>query len=73
MTENLKERRKKLGLSQMDLAQKVGVSLLTIQLWERGVSMPNEQNSVVLEKVMKEMEKSNSSKPRGKATNGTNK
>ncbi|NLO21050.1 MAG: helix-turn-helix domain-containing protein, partial [Syntrophomonadaceae bacterium] len=35
--ENLKQIRKSLGLSQMDLAQKVGVSLLTIQLWERGV------------------------------------
>jgi transcriptional regulator with XRE-family HTH domain len=34
----LKKRRLALGLSQMDLAEKVGVSLLTIQLWERGVS-----------------------------------
>ena len=54
--ENLKQIRKSLGLSQMDLAQKVGVSLLTIQLWERGVSQPNETNKEELERVIAELQ-----------------
>ena len=55
--ENLKQIRKSLGLSQMDLAQKVGVSLLTIQLWERGISEPNDKNKEILESVLKTLEK----------------
>ena len=54
--ENLKQIRKSLGLSQMDLAQKVGVSLVTIQLWERGVSQPNETNKEELERVIAELQ-----------------
>ena len=42
--ENLKEERKKAGLSQIELAAKVGVSLMTIQLWERQVTKPKEEN-----------------------------
>lgn len=53
----LKKRRLALGLSQMDLAQKVGVSLLTIQLWERGISEPNDKNKEILESVLKTLEK----------------
>lgn len=55
--ENLKQIRKSLRLSQMDLAKKVGVSLLTIQLWERGVSEPNDKNKEILESVLKTLEK----------------
>ncbi len=55
--ENLKQIRKSLGLSQIDLAQKVGVSLLTIQLWERGVSQPNETNKEELHRVIAELQK----------------
>lgn len=54
--ENLKQIRKSLGLSQMDLAQKVGVSLVTIQLWERGVSQPNETNKEELHRVIAELQ-----------------
>lgn len=54
--EGLKERRKALGLSQMALAKKVGVSLLTVQLWEREVSCPTKRNKEVLESVLKELE-----------------
>lgn len=53
----LKKRRLALGLSQMDLAEKVGVSLLTIQLWERGVSEPNDKNKEILESALKTLEK----------------
>ena len=53
----LKKRRLALGLSQMGLAEKVGVSLLTIQLWERGVSQPNDKNKEILESALKTLEK----------------
>jgi transcriptional regulator with XRE-family HTH domain len=42
--DNLKELRKAANLTQMDLAVKVGVSLMTIQLWERKVTKPKEEN-----------------------------
>ena len=42
--DNLKELRKAAKLTQMDLAVKVGVSLMTIQLWERKVTKPKEEN-----------------------------
>ncbi len=53
---DLKEIRKNLGVTQMGLAKKVGVSLLTIQLWERGITLPNPQNQEKLEEVLKELE-----------------
>ncbi len=55
MTMNLKEIRKANGISQMKLARKVGVSLLTIQLWENGVSNPNKDNEEKLKKVLQEL------------------
>ena len=54
---DLRERRKALGLSQMELARLVGVSLLTIQTWERGVSEPKPENREKLEQVLNELEK----------------
>lgn len=56
-TLNLKERRKALGISQINLAQKIGVSLLTLQLWERGVGNPRQENQDKLEAVLTELEK----------------
>ena len=53
---NLKQIRKSLRLSQMDLAQKVGVSLVTIQLWEREISKPTEKNKEELERVIAELQ-----------------
>ena len=52
----LRKRRKALGLSQMELARLVGVSLLTVQLWERGVSEPKPENREKLEQVLAELE-----------------
>lgn len=54
---DLRKRRKALGLSQMELARLVGVSLLTIQTWERGVSEPKPENREKLEQVLSELEK----------------
>jgi transcriptional regulator with XRE-family HTH domain len=42
--ENLRELRKAANLTQIELAVKVGVSLMTIQLWERQVTTPKEEN-----------------------------
>lgn len=50
--ENLKEKRKKKGLSQMKLAAKVGVSLTTIRNWEYGISTPTDENMEKLKKVL---------------------
>lgn len=41
----------------MDIATRVGVSLLTIQLWERGISQPNAENAEKLEQTLKELDK----------------
>lgn len=41
MNLRLRERREALGLSQKELAQKVGKSFRTIQSWEREESYPN--------------------------------
>ena len=54
---DLRKRRKELGLSQMELASLVGVSLLTVQIWERGVSEPKPENREKLEQVLSELEK----------------
>lgn len=59
---NLKQRRLNLKLSQMDLAKEVGVSLPTIQLWERGISSPNESNRQILESVLQRLEKQKEAK-----------
>ena len=53
---DLKEWRKKYGVTQMFLAAKIGVSLMTIQLWERKITIPNEENGQKLKDVMKEIE-----------------
>ena len=49
---DIKKQRKKLNLTQSDLAIKCKVSLVSIQLWERGVTTPNEENQKKLEEVL---------------------
>ena len=49
---DIRKLRKELGLTQSDLAIKCGVSLTTIQLWERGVSTPSEENLEKLKKAL---------------------
>lgn len=70
ITKNLRERRKDLGLSQMQLAEKVGVCLLTIQLWERGAGYPNEVNQEKLRRALHELEgnRPSTSQRKGKST-----
>ena len=52
--EILVKQRKELNLSQMAMAKKLGVSLVTIQLWERGVTTPKKENQEKVEQVIKE-------------------
>lgn len=44
----IKERRETLGLTQTELAKKVGKSFRTIQSWERGESYPNAEYVSIL-------------------------
>ena len=41
---DIKKLRKEKGMTQIEAAIKSGVSLTTFQLWERGVTTPNEEN-----------------------------
>ncbi len=50
---DIKEERRKRRISQMSLAKEVGVSMVTIQLWERGVTSPSEEN---YQKLLKALE-----------------
>lgn len=49
----IKSRRKELGMTQIEIALAVGVSLTSYQLWERGVMYPKEKNEKKLLKVLK--------------------
>ena len=50
--ENIKQLRENKGYTQMDLAVKVGVSLTSVRMWEKGVSTPKPENKEKLEKVL---------------------
>ena len=41
---NVRELREKASLTQMQLAAKLGVSMMTIRIWESGAGKPNEEN-----------------------------
>lgn len=57
--------RKRLGLSQEKMAEKLGVSRNTISRWERGSFKPSAENLDTLNKLYAELE--NSSAPQGEA------
>ena len=44
------ERRKKAGLTQMQLAEKLGITDKAISKWERGIAMPD--TSIMLKSVI---------------------
>jgi len=54
--QEIRNRRSKLGVSQILLARLVGVSSPTIYLWENGVCHPREENKTTLEKVLSSLE-----------------
>ena len=49
---NIKELREEKGYTQMDVAVKVGVSLTSIRMWEKGVTEPKPENKDKLKKVL---------------------
>ena len=44
MQSEIKTRRTALGMTQEDLAEKLGVSHITVSRWERGDSLPSPKN-----------------------------
>ena len=48
---DLRKLRDEHKMTQSDVARKIGVSLMSYQLWERGVMNPSEQNKEKLEKL----------------------
>ena len=50
--EFIREHRKRLGFTQDDLAQRMGVSQPTVSTWETGESMPEQQNMQLLAQVL---------------------
>ena len=49
---NLKDFRKKYGITQMHMCELIGVSLNAYILWERGISTPNPDNQEKIDKVI---------------------
>lgn len=41
---NIEQNREEKGLTQIDIAKAVGVSLVAYRLWGKGVGKPNEKN-----------------------------
>lgn len=53
MKTTFKELRLASGLSQMKLAQKLGVTQVAVSMWERGVTKPDIINALSLSKVFR--------------------
>ncbi len=53
---NFLEIRKKYGLTQMDFAKNVGVSMSAYILWEKGVQQPKQENQEKIEDFVKRLE-----------------
>ena len=49
---DVKKLRKEKGMTLMDLAQAVGVSMNTVILWERKISKPNPENMEKLKQAL---------------------
>lgn len=49
---NIKESREKLGITQVEVAKRTGVSYAMYRLWEQGISTPNEDNMKKLMRVL---------------------
>lgn len=49
---DIKKLREATGLTQVEVAVKVGCSLSSFRLWEAGVTTPNEENMKMLKSVL---------------------
>lgn len=52
MVIDIKKRRKELGMTQIELAKKLRVSLSSVRLWEVGVTTPTEENMSKLKELL---------------------
>ena len=52
---DIKALREKHGMTQIQLAAKLGVSLSTVRLWEYGAGKPNRENWNKLEEIFDEL------------------
>ena len=50
--EQIRAARKEAGLTQVELAEKLGVSLRTIENWEAGVRQPRYKHGNILERIL---------------------
>lgn len=50
---NLRQQRKKAGLTQIELAEKIGVSIATLRRWESGETAPTGTRIIELANVLK--------------------
>lgn len=57
---DLKSFRKKYRIAQVEMAKFCDVSLPTYILWERGVSTPNDENKLKLERAIKQIKRTKS-------------
>ncbi len=51
---DIKKLRKKMGLSQVKFANLLGVNVLTVRRWEKGITKPSQ----MAQKLLKEIENS---------------
>ena len=51
-SERLKDLRKQTGLTQVDVAEKLGISQPAYASWERGVKKPTQENLVKIAKIL---------------------
>lgn len=51
-SERLKKLRKDTGLTQVDIASKLGISQQAYASWERGIKKPTQENLVKLSKIL---------------------
>lgn len=51
-SERLKDLRKQVGLTQVDVTEKLGISQPAYASWERGVKKPTQENLVKIAKIL---------------------
>jgi len=53
----IKDLREALDLSQFEMAQRIGVTPMTVSRWERGISVPSPLAKMALKKLKAEKER----------------
>lgn len=56
----IKKLRKKLGLTQMTFASKLGVTISTVQMWEADTNKPSPMAAALLNKLKEKAERDHS-------------